>query len=249
MMNKFITAIIFSLFCHASLAQSSQGIEVVGKASVSLMPDVFSLTIDIQQRGKSAAKAKSLVDSKSKKVIHTLLNHGVDQTRIQSSQMRIFPIYEKPAISLEQTELKRTFNQKDKVKIIAKNQQNQQQRVRFNVTRTITVSFNSLSIYDQTIDDIVKLGVTRVSPLAMAFTDSEKYYQQALLKAIEKARQKAEKMAQQANVKLGSLISIKESPFHTPTQYRMASAVSESFSSQVTEKSISAQVIAIFAIK
>ena len=232
-----------------TFAQDNNGIEVVGKASLLAMPDQFSLTIEIRERGKSASKTKALVDSKSAQVIKVFKKNDVDDKTIESSQVRIYPVYEKPSIAIDQFELKNKINKNEKVSVSANNHQDEIQTiVRFEVSRTIKVMFSQLSVYDKVLDSIVKLGVSQVYPLEMTFSEPELYYEKALFQAIANAKDKAEKIAKQANVKLGGLLSMKESAYHSPSQYRMASEASSGFASQVTEKAISAQVIAIYDI-
>lgn len=243
----FVTYIIFHSLI--SFADEIKGIEVVGKASIMAIPDQFSLTIEIRERGKSASKTKSLVDHKSAQVIKVFTKNDVDEKTIESSQVRIHPIYEKPSITIDQLAIKSKVNNNEKVTFSGSNEQSEQQTlVRFEVSRTIKVMFSQLSIYDKVLDSIVKLGVSHVYPLEMTFSEPELYYEKALFEAIGNAKHKAEKIAKQANVKLGGLLSMKESAYHSPSQYRMASEASSGFSSQVTEKAISAQVIAIYDI-
>ncbi|MDT0602115.1 SIMPL domain-containing protein [Thalassotalea castellviae] len=227
------------------------GIEVTGKASVMAVPDVFSLTISIKERGKSANKTKMIVDDKSTKIVKMFLKRGVNEDNIDSSQVRLFPIYEKPAITFEQQELHKRLNAQEKILLSGKHseQENTSRLTRFEVSRTMTISFKQLSLYDQILDDLVKLGVSHISPVEMSIENAEKLYQEALSQAIDKAKQKANSIAQQAGVKLGSLLSLKESGYYSPMRFAMASEAKAGFSSNVSQKAVSAQVIAIYAIE
>lgn len=234
-----------------SLVHAFEGIEVTGKASVMAVPDVFSLTISINERGKNANKTKMIVDDKSAKIVKMFIKRGVNKDNIDSSQVRLFPIYEKPAITFEQQELQKRINGQEKITFSGKNsvQDNVTRLTRFEVSRTLTISFKDLSLYDQILDDLVKLGVSHISPVEMSIENAEKLYQHALTQAIDKAKQKANSIAQQAGVKLGSLISLKESGYYSPMRFSMASEAKAGFSTNVTKKAVSAQVIAIYAIE
>ena len=111
------------------------------------------------------------------------------------------------------------------------------------------VTFTDFTLYDQLLDNVVKIGVSQISPLKTSITNNEALYQQALIKALENASQKAEAIAKKINVKLGKLASFKESSYHTPNAYMVASRSSDGFSSQVARKDVSAQVSVTFAIK
>jgi len=232
-------------------ALENMGIEVMGKSSVLAQPDLFSLTVEIKERGKSASKTKAIIDSKSQSIVRAMIKKGIKENAIESSQMRIYPIYEKPSITFEQTELKTRINNQNKITHSGKNEAKDEERelVRFDVSRTFTISFSQLEIYDEVLDVIVKLGITHVSPLDMSFSDPHKHYKQALLQAIEDAKAKAENMAKHSGVTLGRLVSLKESSYYSPARYSMAPEMKGSFDSQVTDKAISAQVIAIYGIE
>lgn len=250
-MIKGLKIVYFLCLLPSGFVNAYEGIEVTGKASVMVVPDVFSLTISIKERGKSANKTKMIVDDKSSKIVKMFVKQGVEQHNIDTSQVSMFPIYEKPAITFDSKELHKRLNNQEKITLSTEKSEDDQvsRLTRFEVSRTITISFKELSIYDQILDNIVKLGVSHISPVEMSVAESEKYYQQALYQAIDKAKEKASNIAQQAGVKLGALTSLKESGYYSPTRYSMASEAKVGFSSQVTEKAVSAQVMAIYDIE
>lgn len=238
------------LWLFSTLTMANEGIEVIGKASVDVMPDQFSLTIRIKERGRSASKTKALIDSKSAQITRMFVQEGVKASAIDSSQVSMYPIYEKPAMKFQPSEVKTQINENSKVKFSTKQsaQANEQQVAWFDVGRTITVSFTEWAIYDKVLDQVVKLGVSHISPMEMSFQTPDKHYQQALFKAIAHAKSKALAIAEQAGVKLGQLVSLKETSHFAPVMYRMASESSTAFNSSTTKKAISAQVIAVYQI-
>ncbi|MDG1750642.1 MAG: SIMPL domain-containing protein [Thalassotalea sp.] len=250
MIKGLIAVCLLSVIPHG-FANTSTGIEVTGKSSIMVVPDVFSLTISIKERGKSANKTKIIVDDKSSKIVKMFIKRGVNEHDIDTSQVSMFPIYEKPAITFEHQELQKRVSSQEKITLSGSNNTKDKasRLTRFEVSRTITISFKELSIYDQILDDMVKLGVSHISPVEMSVAESEKYYQQALYQAIDNAKQKALSIAQQAGVKLGTLLSLKESGFYSPMRYSMASEAKTGFSTLITKKAVSAQVIAIYNIE
>ncbi len=248
---KKLSAVLFSLFGLFSVfSYANEGIEVIGKASVEMQPDQFSLTIRIKERGHSASKTKALVDHKSELITQMFIKEGINASAIDSSQVSMYPIYEKPNANYQPTEIKTRINDQDKVVLSAQKHalSNEQQVSWFDVGRTITVSFSEWSIYDKVLDKVVKLGVSHISPMEMSFQNAEKIYQQALFQAIANAKSKAAEIAQQAGVQLGSLTSLKETSHFAPVMYRMVSEASVGFNSTTTKKAVSAQVIAIYQI-
>jgi len=249
-MKKWLLIVLLIFYSNDLLANQQQGIEVVGKASVMLIPDQFSLTVHIKERGKSASKTKALVDNKSNLIVKMFVEQGIEPSAIDSSQVRMFPIYEKPSINIDRAEIKTKVSSKDKITFAGKALSKESQvHMYFEVSRTLTINFNELSVYDRVLDKVVKLGVSHISPIEMSFKDTDGLYQQALFQAIDNAKLKADKIAQKAGVEIAGLISLRESPYHAPSRYKMASEASLGFNSQVTEKSVSAQVIVIYKIK
>jgi uncharacterized protein YggE len=253
---------IISIFSSSITAEqyAGKGIEVIGKASVKAEPDQFVFTISIKQRGAIASKAKARVDHKSRLFIDMYLSMGIVKSAIESARLQLTPRYEKQAYVPEFEVHQRLTNQvtnkgkKYSKTVINSNQlaegtSYKSENIYFEVSRTIMVTFTDFTIYDQLLDNVVKIGVSRIFPLQTTITKNDDLYQQALINALENAREKAEAIAKTINVKLGKLSSFKESSYHTPNTYMMANRSSDGFSSQVARKDVSAQVNVTFAIK
>ncbi|WP_286235747.1 SIMPL domain-containing protein [Thalassotalea sediminis] len=241
--------VILTIFTSA-ITYADEGIEVVGKAQVKAHPDQFSLTISIKERGIAASKVKQIVDNKSQQVIEMFVKQGVSESHIDSSMLHMYPIYEKPEITLSKAEIERHVNKQNQVNLPVNMQQQKVQKVRlFDVARTISVKLNSLAQYDRVLEHLVKIGVSNISPIELGFSDPEALYTSALQKAIDNAKSKANDIAKQLGVSVGTVISIKETGYHAPSVYRMSMMESKAgFSSQATERAISAQVVITFQI-
>jgi len=248
---KYCFFILFISLCSFPvIAREFSGIEVTGKASILVVPDKFSMKVMIQERGRSATKTKQLVDNKSKRIVNMLIASGIAEQNIESSQLRLYPRYEQPSIMLNNAELQTKVSKGQKIKH-GLNTTNSKivTLTSFDVSRTIVISFSNMAIYDKLLDNMVKLGVSHLSPLEMSFIDSKKYYKQALNLAIANAKEKALQMAEQAGVELGTLTAMKEQSYHAPSSYQMMRSESANFQSNVGKKPITAQVIATFLIE
>ncbi len=259
---KYIFVIIISIFTSSITAEPyiEKGIEVIGKASVKAEPDEFVFTVSIKQRGALANKAKARVEQKSRLVLDMYSSLGIAKNSIESARLQLTPRYEKrtnvPVFELHQRltnqgESKGKKNQKTVINSnqLADNSLYMAEKIYFEVSRTIIVTFTDFTLYDQLLDNVVKIGVSRILPLQTTVTNNEDLYQQALIEALKNAREKAEAIAKEINVKLGNLSSFKESSYHTPSTYMMASRSSDSFISQIARKDVSAQVNVTFSIK
>ncbi|WP_206485589.1 SIMPL domain-containing protein [Thalassotalea sp. G2M2-11] len=248
---RVVSILLMSFICvySSTVVANTKGIEVIGKASVSVEPDLFSLTIQIKERGRSATKTKALVDHKSQLITDMFIQEGIKPSAIDSSQVTMYPIYEKPSITIEPTKIKtQHHNEKVTLSTHRTDQVDNKKMTQFDVGRTIRVSFTEWQIYDKVLDQVVKLGVSHISPMEMSFQQPEQYYQKALSNAIENAKQKAIDIAKQAGVTLGSLASLKETSHFAPVRYRMMSESSVGFNSSTTKKAITAQVVVNYHI-
>jgi uncharacterized protein YggE len=262
---KVIFMVVITLFSSFISAQQSKSnvIEVIGKASIKAHPDRFIFSVFIIERGRIASKTKAIVDHKSRLIIDSYLTTGIAKNAIESSRLQLSPRYEvranKPVYEIHQRvnnhgKSQITSNAKNSKVVInsqglSNSDLHEQQKIYFEVSRTITVTFTDFEIYDQLLDNAVKIGVNRITPLQSAIADNETLYQQALIKALKNAKDKAQTITQQIGAKLGVITHLKESVYHAPRAYAMASDSRESFSSQTTQKNITAQVSVTFTIK
>ena len=84
-----ISLVLFISFISTSIFANDKGIEVVGKAAIQAVPDEFSITLEIKQRGVVASKAKKVVDHKSELLMRELNKIGFDNKAIDSLDPRI----------------------------------------------------------------------------------------------------------------------------------------------------------------
>jgi len=256
--------IIISLFSADIAAEqhSKRGISVIGKATIEVVPTQFVFTVLISQRGTIASKAKAIVDQKSRLVTNMYLSMGIKKNAIESAQLQLIPRYES-LTQLSDFEVHQRINNHNASnykhseghsKIVVNNKDNslnsslKPPEIYFEVIREITITFNNFEKYDQLLDNVVKIGVSRISPLQGVFLNTDSLYQQVLIEALKKANQKAKAIAEQMGAKLGKLSHFEESSFHTPRAYVMSNKSSDSFNSQASKQSVSAQVSVTYAI-
>lgn len=90
MLIRHLTLVLGLSFLSAIVHASDSGIEVVGKAAIKAVPDQFSITLEIKQRGVVASKAKAIVDNKSRLVMRELSKIGFEDKAIDSSKLLCF---------------------------------------------------------------------------------------------------------------------------------------------------------------
>lgn len=266
-MTKFLmstvvsTLAIITLFSSAnSMAVNGEtpNIEVKGQASVLAVPDRFSLSISIVERGRHTDKLRAVVNHKSNQVVQVAKSLGIKSYDINSARVGLRVIEEKPSITVDGVEVNKrvgtgSFSNNQHTKVYAGvNSANNVKPQLFELSRSITINFANIEDYDQFLSKALKLGVNHISPLAMSVTDTEKYYQQALVQALNNAKKKATQIANHSNVTLGKLLFVKE---QSSNYYRarvssvmMSAESSPNHSSQVGNQLINASVLVQFSI-
>ncbi len=278
-MAKFQHLIVLFFFFTLAISAGAQAstlegnvIEVRGQGTVNVQPDHFSLTLAIVQTGRNISKIRAFVDDKSTQVVNIAENLNISPANISSARVRLQVIEEPPVIHIQGVEvnhnlshsssensphtLPKNFPQDERSKVYvgvdsANNSQDKSQN--FELSRTITVNFSTITDYDKFLSKVIKVGVERIYPLTMSVANSDKNYQQALAKAIDNAKTKAHQVAKQANIVLGKLVYLKElSSNHYQARLASANMYSESavaHNSQVADTAISASVLIKFAIE
>lgn len=250
----FIPSLLLATLSFTSDAyEQPQGIEVSGKAAIEIVPDQLSLSFSIVTRGKSVSKTKAIVDHKTTLVVNAAKRMGIKEKNIQSAQLNLRPIYQKPSFDYSSVAVKQDFphNEKGRVHLAKNNKSNTLQPYVFEVSRQLTINLSEISNYDRLLDHIVKIGVTNISSLTMSVSKADVIYQKALAQAIIIVKEKALKIAAQVGVELGKLIYLKEISYNAPTRMTMAfnGESAAMHKSQTGTKQISAEVIAIYAVQ
>jgi len=245
-MTKFLVCFFISSLTFTASSQVISGeipsIEVTGQASLLVEPDFFSSTIAIVERGQFTNKIRSVVNHKSNQVVQLAQRLGIKKHNINSAKVTLNIVRDKPSISIDSKALNQQFNSQNKVK-----------PQYFELRRTITVNFTRIEDYDQFLNKIINLGVGHISPLALSVKNSEKHYQQALTQSFNNAHNKAQKIANNANVKLGKLLFVKE---QSSNYYRarvsssmMSAERGLNHQSQVGVQAINASVLVKYSIQ
>ena len=252
---RLITILFTMLLVNSALATSNNEniIEVTGQAKVYAQPDNFSLNLALVQTGRNLTKIRQLVDYKSNQIIKIAYSLGLDKDRINSARvvLRVIKNHNNNRAHVIGVEHSSPSNKAYVAVDSSKVEQSKMQN--FELSRSISVQFNSIDDYDKFLAKVISVGVERISPLSISISNPSEYYQQALDKAIANAKQKALQIAKQLDVSLGKTIYLKEL---SNNHYAMRSMAAESFmqspnthQSQVAKQAITASVLVKFAIQ
>lgn len=242
---------------NACANANNSGIEVVGNASVLVEPNTFALSITVSEEGRFTNKIRNIVDHKSNQVINIAKRLGIESSNINSARVTLRVIKQKPEINIRGLEVSQKLpNNKESDIFVETPELNNVTKIKpqyFEISRNITINFENIKDYDLFLNAIIKIGVNHISPLTMSVNDTDKYYKQALMLAIEKAKEKAVMIAEQSKQKLGKLIYLKEtSNNYYRAHYSNSVRASKSYSqhnSNIGTQSINASVSVKYAIE
>jgi uncharacterized protein YggE len=227
---RFYLLVIFTLTVGNAIAadhskvQQHRIIEVSGVASVLSVPDRFSFSLSIEEKGRVAADLNKTIVKKTNAVLQALIKIGVDQNAVQSLQVQFNPWVD--------------YNGKTR-----------EQRG-FILNRQVNVTLRSLAQYEQSIDVILNLGVSNINQFRFTNSQADENYQVALKQALLNAKQRATDMAKVLDLKLGTVISISEQSSGQVAPMAMQTRqFKTSQSYQPGEMSTQARVKVVFALQ
>ncbi|WP_448212994.1 SIMPL domain-containing protein [Colwellia sp. MEBiC06753] len=252
MFKQLVIASVTTALVYVSATANAEGIRVMGKATINQTPDQFKLSVTVSERHKVAQKAKITVDAKTKQVIQVANKLGLNEQQIKSLQMTISPIYQQKRVNVGHAYLPANANkQSSVVKLPIAEQEDDEYTVEFEVRRVIDLQLNAIADYDQLLDQLTKIGVSRISPVQSSISNAEQLYNQALTQAIANAKNKAELLAKNLGVSLGKVLSLEEHGYQAPARMMMAAEAdgsSAKLASYAGLESISAQVTVTFSV-
>jgi len=169
-------------------------ISMTGEAKVSAVPDLATVNIGLLTEAKTAKDAQANNVEKINKVVDFIKQQGIDAKDIATSQFNIYPSYD-------------YANGKSTI-------------TGYQANQTVTVKVHgvdkSTDVLSKILDGSVANGANQINGVQMTFEDAENLRQEARKQAIDKAKQKAQELADQAGLKLGKVVSISESNVSTP---------------------------------
>lgn len=159
-------------------------ISISGEGKVTGIPDIATIEVGLTTEKKDVASAQKENTLKMNRLISNLKNLGVEDKDIQTSYYNIYPQYDWP----------------DGKQVLRGYQVNQ----------SVSVKIRNLDKIGDILAAAGEGGANQVSGLSFNIDDPEKLRQEARIKALENAKEKADALAKVAGVKLGKIVSFSE---------------------------------------
>lgn len=167
-------------------------INVSGMASIKVTPDIAYVSLGVITEDKNALTAQKENAKKMSAVIAKIKASGIKSEDIKTVNYYISPKYD--------------YNKET----------GQSNIVGYTVNNTVQVTVRDLNKTGNIIDIASDEGVNSATGISFGLSDNEKYYNQALEKAVKNAQKKAETMASVYGIKLKMPVTITENSGYTP---------------------------------
>ena len=217
----FLSVIVLVSACPIN-AQEQTGITTTATAFVSVRPDIAIVVLGVVNEDVSAAAAAASNAATTNAVINALRGFGVVATDIDTIGYTVTPVMDHrrtPAVT-----------------------------VAYRVSNMIRVRHRNLADIGRLIDTALAAGANNVQNVTFAVENDAVPRREAVVRAVEEARAKAQVIADALGVRVGRPISVSEASVGIPMPRMMAEAAVSPTPIMPEDVDVSASVTVTFAI-
>jgi len=220
--SLFGTLIIISFAClsYAKEKPSPSTIEVTGKATIMVMPNMATVSFAVETSANTAKQAAGENAEKTDRLLNALREITAKEVTIKTSGFNLTPIYEKD---------------------------NRLRPRGYRARNSVLLETKSIDKLGTFIDEASRVGVSRIGSLTFSTDRVEELRKQAAVKAVQQAKKIAEDLAKAAGLTIKKIIKLSYSPHGPVRPYRMeAMAAAARTPIEVGEMSIEESVHVVF---
>lgn len=178
----------------AGKAEALQTITVSASASVTLTPDKASVSFGVSTQEETAALAQSRNSEAVEAVMAALRERGVEEKSIRTSYYNLYPM-------------------------IDYSEDGEQRVIGYRVQTTLSVQDQDIDALGELLAACVEAGATNIDSVSFFCSNYDEAYREALAKAVEASKAKAEALAAAAGRKAGAVVSITEGWENSSARY------------------------------
>lgn len=169
-----------------STSQVSRELSVVGEGKVEVVPDTAVVEVGVTVNNiETAREAQNSLTVTNNQIINALTKIGVEKKNIKTTNISVYPNYSYDgAVS----------------NIIG-----------YNGNANLSVTVKNIDKASQVVDIATQNGANEVRGPNFTLDKPEKYREEARNKAIENAKEQAQKLAKNLGIRLGKIVNIVES--------------------------------------
>lgn len=187
-----LLCLIFSLLMSSvafsqTVNNEKNTLQVNGKGALTAKPDKANLTISVDTTNLNASTAVKENADKMNKVMEKLKSQIGKNDKISTTGYNLSPIY--------------TYDEKTRKSELSG----------YRVSNSIIVESNNLEVIGKLIDSATQAGANRIDSLSFDTDKRDEYRRQALVKAVQDARETADIVAKAAGVTIVKIIQISPS--------------------------------------
>jgi uncharacterized protein len=176
-------------------------ISISGEGKVTVIPDIAYISLGLTVEKTKVADAQSENTKTMNDLIDKLKGLGIDKKDIKTTSYSIYPNYDYP---------------------------NNKQTLRsYTVYQEVQVKLRQTDKIDQVLKIGGDLNLNQIGGLSFDVDEPEQYRQEARVKALENAKQKADDLSKIMGVKLGKVVSFSEGEGYYPTPYPIYSKAAD----------------------
>jgi uncharacterized protein YggE len=155
-----------------------------GNAQILTAPDEATVRLGIVRQSANARTAQEQANAAAQQILAAIVKAGVPQNQIQTARLVLTPVY-----------APRSPESRDAPRIVA-----------YNATNTVSVRIDNLSLVGAVIDAGLGAGANQLEGVQFGLRNELPARQEAIRKAVEEARGKAEVMADALRVTLVAVL-------------------------------------------
>ncbi len=176
--------------------EAKNTISVTGKGEVFAVPDIASFSFTVKEEKKTAKDAQSIETKKINAIIDYLKKEGIDTKDIKTTNYNLYPRYE----------WKKDCKEFDVRGVCDSNRV----LMGYVVSQSVQVKVRNTDKAGKILAQMATLGAENVSSLQFKVDDEDVLKEKARSKAIENAKEKAQKLARELGVSLVRVVSFSE---------------------------------------
>ena len=161
---------------------------VNGTAQILVAPDEATVRLGIVRQAANAQAAQEQANAVAQEILNALGRAGVAANQIQTARLVLSPVY-----------APRSPESRDAPRIVA-----------YNAANTVSVRLQNLTLVGPVIDAGLKAGANQLEGVQFGLRNDLPARQEALKRAVEEARGKAQTMAEALRVNLGEVLEASE---------------------------------------
>ena len=169
-------------------------ITVSGEGKIIAKPDLARVSLSVVSTGATVQAVSDDNNQKMAAIAQEIKNLGIKAEDIQTSQYNLYPQYDYNTPIYYEGGVRT-----DAPKILG-----------YNLSQSLDVRIRDLNLIDQVLDKGTAAGANQVGALSFEIDDDGALKQDARDQAFKIAREKADKMAQAAGVKIGRVVTFSE---------------------------------------